>query len=130
MRRMSPGSVLVAGATGQLGGEIVRQLLAAGVPVRALARRREKLAGLEQAGAELAAVDLLDAAKVQDACRGIDQIISTANNNMGAGAATLDASTSRRIRTCAPVPATRASGGWSSCRSGASAPMSASISSG
>jgi NADH dehydrogenase len=78
--------VLVAGASGQLGGAIARQLLAAGVPIRALARRRERLADLEKAGAEIAAVDLLDVAKLQDACKGIDQIVSTANNNMGSGA--------------------------------------------
>ena len=80
-----PGRVLVAGASGQLGGAIARQLLAAGFPVRALARRREKLADLERAGAEIAAVNLLDGAKLQDACQGVEQIISTANNNMGAG---------------------------------------------
>ena len=85
IRRMSAGRVLVAGANGHLGGLIVRQLLAAGVPVRALSRRREKLADLERAGAETAAVDLLDVAKLNEACQGIDQIISTANNSMGSG---------------------------------------------
>jgi NADH dehydrogenase len=87
MRRMSEGRVLVAGASGQLGGLIARQLLAAGVPVRALGRRREKLADLGRAGAEIAAVDLLDVAKLNETCQGIDQIISTANNGMGAGSA-------------------------------------------
>ena len=82
---MPPGRVLVAGATGQLGGTIARQLMAAGVPVRALARRRDKLAALERAGAEIAAVDMLDGAKLNAACQGVDQIVSTANNNMGAG---------------------------------------------
>ncbi len=77
--------MLVAGASGQLGGAIARQLLAAGFPVRALGRRRDKLADLERAGAEIAAVNLLDGAKLQDACKGVEQIISTANNNMGAG---------------------------------------------
>ena len=82
---MSQGRVLVAGASGQLGGAIARQLIAAGVPVRALARRRDKLADLERAGAEIATANLLDGAKLHDACQGIDQIISTANNNMGSG---------------------------------------------
>ena len=50
--------VLVAGASGQLGRMIVRKLLAAGVPVRALARRREKLLELETGGAEIAPIDL------------------------------------------------------------------------
>jgi NADH dehydrogenase len=60
-------------------------LIAAGVPIRALARRRDKLADLERAGAEIAAVNLLDGSKLQEACQGVEQIISTANNNMGAG---------------------------------------------
>ncbi len=83
---MPDNRVLVVGATGQLGGVITRRLLAAGVPVRALARRRDKLAALETKGAEIAPVDLLDLAKLTDACRGISQIIATANNNMGKGA--------------------------------------------
>jgi uncharacterized protein YbjT (DUF2867 family) len=82
-----PGNrVLVVGATGQLGGVIARKLLATGVPVRALARRRDKLAALAAPGAEIAPVDLLDLAKLTEACRGISQIIATANNNMGKGA--------------------------------------------
>jgi len=82
---MSDARVLVVGATGQLGSVIVRKLLAAGVPVRALARSEEKLAALRSGGAEVVAADLLDLKKVTDACRGITQIISTANNNMGKG---------------------------------------------
>jgi NADH dehydrogenase len=82
---MSDARVLVVGATGQLGSVIVRKLLAAGVPVRALARSEEKLAVLRKGGAEVVAADLLDLKKVTDACRGITQIISTANNNMGKG---------------------------------------------
>src|SRR5437867_2141205 len=78
--------VLVVGATGQLGGAIARKLLAGGVPVRALARRRDKLEALAATGAEISAVDLLDLAKLTDACRGVAQIIATANNNMGKGA--------------------------------------------
>jgi len=78
--------VLVVGATGQLGGVITRKLSAAGVPVRALARRRDKLEALAAPGVEPAAIDLLDLAKLTEACRGISQIIATANNNMGKGA--------------------------------------------
>ncbi len=83
---MPDSRVLVAGATGQLGGAIARKLLAAGVPIRALARSREKLATLAAAGAEVVAADLLDLPKVTEACRGISQIVSTVNNNMGKGA--------------------------------------------
>jgi uncharacterized protein YbjT (DUF2867 family) len=81
---MATSRVLVAGATGQLGSAIVRKLVSAGVPVRALARHREKLAAFETT-AEIAPVDLLDVPKLTEACRGIDQIVATANNNMGKG---------------------------------------------
>src|SRR5437870_12204803 len=80
------GPVLGVGATGQLGSVITKKLLAAGIPVRALARRREKLDALAASGAEVAAVDLLDLQKLTEACRGVSQIIATANNNMGKGA--------------------------------------------
>ena len=82
---MPESRVLVAGASGQLGRMIVRKLLAAGVPVRALARRREKLLELETAGAEIAPIDLGDVRALTEACRGVGQIVATANNNMGKG---------------------------------------------
>lgn len=82
---MNTSRVLVAGATGQLGQVIVRKLVTSGTPVRALARDGGRLANL-QAGAEIAAVDLLDVPRLTEACRGIDQIVATANNNMGTGA--------------------------------------------
>jgi uncharacterized protein YbjT (DUF2867 family) len=54
--------------------------------VRALARNREKLLELEPAGAEIAPVDLGNVRALTDACRGVGQIVATANNNMGSGA--------------------------------------------
>jgi NADH dehydrogenase len=83
---MPESRVLVVGATGLLGGVIARKLLAAGVPVRALGRNAEKLAPLGKAGAEVSAVDLMNLAKVTEACRGVGQIVATANNFMGSGA--------------------------------------------
>ena len=82
---MSESRVLVAGANGQLGSVIVRKLLAAGIPVRALGRNADKLATLGAAGAEIAVVDMRDVPKLTLACRGIGQIVATANNNMGSG---------------------------------------------
>ena len=79
------GRVLVVGATGQLGRVITRKLVASGATVRALARNRDALASVAP-GAEIAAVDLLDVPKLTEACRGVDQIVATANNNMGKGA--------------------------------------------
>jgi uncharacterized protein YbjT (DUF2867 family) len=82
---MNDSRVLVVGATGQLGGAIARKLIASGVAVRALARNRDALARFA-AHAEIAPVDLRDVRKVTEACRGVDQIVATANNNMGKGA--------------------------------------------
>lgn len=81
---MNDSRVLVVGATGQLGRIITRKLLESGTQVRALARNQEKLATFAPP-AELAAVDLRDVRKLTESCRGIDQIIATANNNLGKG---------------------------------------------
>jgi uncharacterized protein YbjT (DUF2867 family) len=81
---MNEPRVLVVGATGQLGGVIARQLIASGTKVRALARSRERLSPLAP-GAEIAPVDLRDLPRLTEACRGVDQIVATANNNMGKG---------------------------------------------
>ena len=77
--------VLVVGATGQLGRVIVRKLIASGTPVRALSRNAARLTDVHPE-VEIAAVDLLDVPRLTDACRGVDQIVATANNNMGTGA--------------------------------------------
>ena len=77
--------VLVVGATGQLGRVVVRKLIASGTPVRALSRHATRLAD-EFPEADLAAVDMLDVPGLTEACRGVEQIIATANNNMGRGA--------------------------------------------
>ena len=81
---MTDSRVLVAGATGQLGRVITRQLLDSGVKVRALARNAGAL-GAFAPRAEIAAVDMRDLPKLTEACRGVDQIVATANNNMGQG---------------------------------------------
>jgi uncharacterized protein YbjT (DUF2867 family) len=81
---MNESRVLVVGATGQLGSVITRKLIASGTKVRALARNADKL-GQFAPQAEVAAVDLRDVPRLTEACRGIDQIVATANNNMGSG---------------------------------------------
>ena len=83
---MAESRVLVAGANGQLGSVIVRKLAAAGVPVRAVGRNAQKLESLRAPGVEVVPVDLMNLAALTAACRGVGQIVSTANNNMGTGA--------------------------------------------
>jgi 2-alkyl-3-oxoalkanoate reductase len=56
--------VLVAGATGVIGQQLVPQLIAAGHQVTATTRSAGKAAGLRAAGADVAVVDGLDGVAV------------------------------------------------------------------
>ncbi len=82
---MAESRVLVAGANGQLGSVIVRKLAAVGVPVCAVGRNAQKLETLRAPGVEVVPVDLMNLAALTEACRGVGQIVSTANNNLGKG---------------------------------------------
>ncbi len=72
--------VLVAGATGLLGGEVARQLRARGVEVRGLVRASSdaaKVAGLEKAGVSLCRGDLRQPESLAAACRGAEAVVTT-----------------------------------------------------
>lgn len=72
--------ILVAGATGQLGSEIVRRLLGRGQKVRALVRQSSdssKVDALRSAGAEIVRGDLKDQDSLRTACAGARVVIST-----------------------------------------------------
>src|SRR4051812_6809011 len=72
--------ILVAGATGVLGSEIVRRLINRGEKVRAMVRASsapEKVARLENSGAEIVRADLKDHASLARACAGVQAVIST-----------------------------------------------------
>lgn len=72
--------ILVAGATGLLGGRICRRLLATRRPVRALVRPTSDATtrdDLVARGAELAYGDLRDRASLDAACRGATTVVST-----------------------------------------------------
>lgn len=71
--------ILVAGATGLLGGQITRQLLDHGQAVRILVRGGSTYDALVTAGAEAAVGDLKDPDSVRAACRGVHTVITTAN---------------------------------------------------
>jgi uncharacterized protein YbjT (DUF2867 family) len=77
--------ILVVGATGVLGREAVRQLLAAGHKVRAMSRVPAMAADLKQLGAELVQGDLTDAASLARACHGADAVLAAAHALMGTG---------------------------------------------
>jgi uncharacterized protein YbjT (DUF2867 family) len=73
--------ILVAGATGHLGSEIVRRLRDRGNEVRGLVRATsapEKITALENAGAEVVTGNLRDKASLDAACKGVATVISTA----------------------------------------------------
>ncbi len=76
---MGGPTIVVAGATGNLGGRITRALLERGASVRALVRRttaRERSERLETLGVTVASVDLDNAAQVAEACSGAACVVS------------------------------------------------------
>jgi uncharacterized protein YbjT (DUF2867 family) len=76
---MAEQTILLAGATGDLGGRIARALAGRGAPVRALVRpgtRPDKLAELRALGAEIAEAEYGDAAALRRACEGAGCVVS------------------------------------------------------
>lgn len=77
--------VLVAGATGLVGGEVCRKLAERGERVRALVRTTssvERIEALRATGAELCVGDLKDPESIVAACNGVDAVISTASSTL------------------------------------------------
>ena len=72
--------ILVAGATGVLGSEIVRRLTARGDQVRAMVRTTsapEKIERLKMLGAEIVRADVKEPRTLLAACQGVSAVIST-----------------------------------------------------
>jgi uncharacterized protein YbjT (DUF2867 family) len=69
---------LVVGATGELGGRIVRLLRADGHDVRCLVRDGSDDSGLREVGATVVRGDLTDPPSLGVACQGVDTVIATA----------------------------------------------------
>jgi uncharacterized protein YbjT (DUF2867 family) len=66
--------ILVTGATGKVGSEVVKQLAAKGEAVRVLARSPGKARALLPAGVEVAPGDLKDASSLDAAFAGVDRL--------------------------------------------------------
>lgn len=66
--------ILVTGATGNAGSQVVRVLLEHGQPVRAFVRDPEKARSLFGGAAELALGDFADPASVRAALKGVEQV--------------------------------------------------------
>ena len=102
--------ILVAGATGELGGAVARLLLAQGKAVRTLARPGSGHEPLRQAGAQVVLGDLKDRASLDAACRGVETVITTANSARRGGEdnpQTVDLEGNRNL-----IDAAKAAGVW------------------
>ena len=76
---MNDSTIVVAGATGNLGGRIARAVLERGVGVTALVRHgtaRDKLERLQELGVAIASVDLSSASQVTPACSYASCVVS------------------------------------------------------
>lgn len=67
--------ILVTGATGNAGGEVLRQLAALGLPVRALVRNRAKAAAIEGPNVELVEGDLSKPETLSRALEGVGKAL-------------------------------------------------------
>jgi NAD(P)H dehydrogenase (quinone) len=66
--------IIVTGATGKTGSVVVRELLKAGYPVRAMVHREDaRSARLQADGAELAVADMSDVERVTDALKNVQR---------------------------------------------------------
>ena len=77
--------ILVAGATGNLGSAITQMLLAQGHTVRILARPGSNFRPLVDAGARVVMGDLKDRPSLDEACTGVETVITTANSAQRGG---------------------------------------------
>jgi uncharacterized protein YbjT (DUF2867 family) len=74
-------TVLVTGATGNVGSRVVQELLARGVSVRAFVRDAEKARTKLGQGLELAVGDFADVASVRRALEGVERVFLACSND-------------------------------------------------
>ena len=81
----NPSTILVAGATGFLGNEICRQLIAKNKKVKGLCRPSsdpDKVAKLKESGAEMVEGDLKNKTSLTNALKGVSAVISTVSSTL------------------------------------------------
>jgi uncharacterized protein YbjT (DUF2867 family) len=99
--------ILVTGATGKIGVEVVRLLGEAGVPARALLRNPDKAKGWK--GIEVVQGDLDDAASVAAALAGVDTVLLLTAANAKQEKAVIDASVRAGVKKMVKISAMGAS---------------------
>jgi uncharacterized protein YbjT (DUF2867 family) len=77
--------ILVVGATGVLGREVTKRLLAEGRAVRGTTRHADRADDLRELGAEVVYADLIDRASLARACEGAGAVLAAAHSLMGTG---------------------------------------------
>ena len=77
-RSHDTGPVLTVGSTGDLGGRVLRELLARGKTVRALVRPGSAVSKLPKGRVEVVRGDLLDPASLEPALKGVSAVVTTA----------------------------------------------------
>jgi len=78
---LGSGTVLLVGATGHLGGKVLRALLNRGKTVRALVRPGTDPKSLQELGVETVIGDMLDAASLRPALHGVNYVVTTASGH-------------------------------------------------
>jgi uncharacterized protein YbjT (DUF2867 family) len=101
-------NILVVGATGVLGQEVLRCLAADGYRARAMTRSPERGDALARLGAEVVIGDLIDDRSLARACDGIDRVFAAAHSALGRGRYRSEAVDDRGHR--ALIDAARAAG--------------------
>jgi uncharacterized protein YbjT (DUF2867 family) len=92
--------LLILGAAGKTGRELVRQALAAGHEVRAFVRDRESLAPAQ--GLEIITGDAEAAAQIQAAAKGCDAVISALGHTSAKHSTALTSAMQALVATLAP----------------------------
>jgi NADH dehydrogenase len=77
--------ILVVGATGSLGRQVVKKLVAQGETVRAMTRDRSKADDLKARGAQIVLGDLRDPESLEFAVRGTKAVVAAAHGMLGRG---------------------------------------------
>ncbi|PCN48375.1 NAD(P)-dependent oxidoreductase [Curtobacterium sp. 'Ferrero'] len=101
MTQHSDGVIAVTGATGDVGGQTVERLRAAGAPVRAIVRRPDQVDAFAARGIEARLADLGDPAALTDALAGVDQLFlvtAASPRQAGHGRTAVDAARSAGVR--------------------------------